>query len=717
MSLTTPNSAREFPSVGFLALPNRLGLAALREVESRLAARPVLLLVEDGYPPADDVMAHIGQGKHNVHTFSDAPESFHSLKLAVDAILLRGGVAVFVPGASIVRRGTLLHGRSAAYGRLLLLDVPVVPVFVEHPREGLLSIEKPGAYADKVILSGQVLRSGHATMARLLEELMLLGEEAFSARPVLQGNLAYAVLQGMKKHGSKVGMIDGMDESKMRYDRLLAVAIAFSQRIKELTDKPRIGIVLPPGRAGLIANVAALFAGKTPVNMNYTAGKEAVESAFRQADIDKVITVDAFIRRMQKFPWPPNREIIFLEREMPALKPKIIQWIVASKLMPAAMIASSLGIPRTGGDAEAVLMFTSGSSGEPKGVPLSHANILANTAQFSARLSLGSDDTMLGSLPLFHSFGSTVTMWYPLLEGIRLATFPSPLEVDKICGLVQRERVTVLIATPTFLRGYLKRARPEQLASLRMVITGAEKLPVSLAESFERKFGHKVLEGYGLTETSPATNFNLPNLPATGNLPVAPSHRIGSVGHFVPGLAIRVTDPATDEVLPVDRSGIIWFKGANVFNGYLHWGPKNREVVQEGWFRTGDIGRIDDEGFLYIEGRLSRFSKIGGEMVPHERVEEYLVRALGYENDDMRKLVVVGVPDPSKGEALMLLSTTAGEYLDQEMIDLRYRLLEMNVPSLWIPRKLIKVADIPVLASGKLDLRACEALARKASGA
>ena len=717
MSLSTPTAAREFPADGFLALPNRLGLSALREMESRLAGRPVLLLVEDNYPPAEDVAVHLGHGKHTVHTFSDAPESFHALKQAVDAMLQRGGVALFVPGASQARRGTLLHGRTAAYGRLLLLDVPVVPVLVEHPREGLLSIERQGAYPEKIVLSGQVLRSGQATMARFLEELLLLGEEAFSSRPVLQGNLAYAVLQGLKKHGSKVGMVDGMDGSKFRYDRLLAAAIVLSQRLRELTDKPRVGIVLPPGRAGLIANVAALFAGKTPVNLNYTAGKEAVESAIRQADIDKVITVDAFIRRMQKFPWPPNRDIVFLEREMPALKPKIIQWLILSKILPTAVLAGRLGISRTGGDAEAVLLFTSGSSGEPKGVPLSHANILANTAQFSARLSLGADDTLLGSLPLFHSFGCTVTMWYPLIEGIRLVTFPSPLEVDKICGLIQQENVTVLIATPTFLRGYLKRARPEQLVPLRLVITGAEKLPLSLAESFERKFNHKVLEGYGLTETSPATNFNLPNLPDSGKLPVVPTHRSGSVGHLVPGLAIRITDPATDEVLPADRSGIIWFKGANVFKGYLHWGQKNREILQDGWFRTGDIGRIDDEGFLYIEGRLSRFSKIGGEMVPHERVEEYLVRALGLDGEETRKLVVVGVPDPAKGEALILLSTTAGEYLDQEMIDLRYRLLEMNVPSLWIPRKLVKVADIPVLASGKLDLRACEAMARQVTGA
>jgi acyl-[acyl-carrier-protein]-phospholipid O-acyltransferase/long-chain-fatty-acid--[acyl-carrier-protein] ligase len=350
-------------------------------------------------------------------------------------------------------------------------------------------------------------------------------------------------------------------------------------------------------------------------------------------------------------------------------------------------------------------------------VALTHRNVLANTAQFAARLDLKHDDSLLGCLPLFHSFGCTVTLWYPVIEGVTLVTFPSPLEVERIAALVQEHRVSLLLSTPTFLRGYLKKAKPEQLAPLKMVITGAEKLPVSLAEAFEKRFGHRVLEGYGLTETSPVTNFNLPNLAPAGGMPVIPSHKLGSVGQFVPGLAVRVTDPVTDEVLPPDRSGILWFKGANVFNGYLNWGDKNREFIQDGWFRTGDIGRIDDEGFLYIEGRLSRFSKIGGEMVPHERVEEYLIRALGHEGEDIRKIVVVGVPDPAKGEALVLLSMDAGEYLEQEMLDLRYRLLEMNVPALWIPRKLVRVPEIPVLASGKLDLRSCETLARKATGA
>jgi acyl-[acyl-carrier-protein]-phospholipid O-acyltransferase/long-chain-fatty-acid--[acyl-carrier-protein] ligase len=206
---------------------------------------------------------------------------------------------------------------------------------------------------------------------------------------------------------------------------------------------------------------------------------------------------------------------------------------------------------------------------------------------------------------------------------------------------------------------------------------------------------------------------NLPTLPAPADgREVMPSHRPGAVGQLLPGMAIRITDPVTGHPQGLERQGIIWFKGANVFPGYLNQPRRTEEVLQDGWLRTGDLGRLDEDGFLFIEGRLSRFSKIGGEMVPHESVEEHINRALGLEGEDERKIAVVGVPDPDKGEALVLLSTVAGETIKQEIIQLRYALLDRGVPALWIPKKMMRVAEIPVLASGKMDLRKCEELAR-----
>jgi len=305
-----------------------------------------------------------------------------------------------------------------------------------------------------------------------------------------------------------------------------------------------------------------------------------------------------------------------------------------------------------------------------------------------------------------------VTLWYPIIEGIDLVTYPNPLETKRLAELIAQRGVNVLLATPTFLRGYMKRVEPEQLRSLQLVVTGAEKLPDNLAESFQDRFGIAPQEGYGLTETSPATNVNLPELPGPADAKIIPSSRRGSVGHLLPGIAFRMTDPATEKPVAADKQGVIWLKGANIFPGYLNNPKKSAEVLtNDGWFRTGDVGRIDDDGFLYIEGRISRFSKIAGEMVPHETVEAAINKALGLDAEAERKIAIVGIPDEAKGEAIVLLSTIAGPALEQECIDLRYKLMDAGFPSLWCPKVIVPVEEIPVLASGKLDLKGCEELA------
>ena len=477
------------------------------------------------------------------------------------------------------------------------------------------------------------------------------------------------------------------------------------------TKKKRVGIILPPGKAGMVANIAVLFANKIPVNLNFTASHEAVRSAIRQADLDRFITADPFVRKVPDFPWPPNRDLLFIERILPNIKKSIIKWTLFGKLLPTPVLTKILGIGKSKGDEEAVLLFTSGSSGEPKGVPLSHRNLLSNVCQFGRQLCLPENSKLLGCLPLFHSFGSTVTLWYPVIEGLDLVTYPTPLETKRLAELIDIHKVDLLLATPTFLRGYMKRVDPELLASLRIVVTGAEKLPDSLARSFEDKFGILPMEGYGLTETSPASNVNLPLVDTGGNLPLIPSQRFGTVGPPLPGVAIRITNPATDKETTLDQSGIIWLKGANIFNGYLDKPELSAQVIDaHGWFKTGDVGRIDDDGFLIIEGRISRFSKIAGEMVPHETVEAAVNRVLGLDNETERRIAVIGIPDEKKGESIAILSTIAGQALEQETLDLRYKLMDEGIPSLWCPKKIIPVETIPILASGKLDIKGCDAL-------
>lgn len=701
------------PATGAILIPNRLEFSHLLHIEQSLVGRKLLLLVENDGIYDGLTQAHLTSTKSISFTPGQQVSAQDQEKLHTH--LDDDGLAIFVPGKTLARRGTIQSARSASLVSLCQLGAPVVQVFIDTPRETTLATESTESYPEATIQIGSAISGNDATPARCLEQTYICSEQAFNKRPLLKQHLGRVLIDGLKRHASTAGIVDGLDGSEMNYGRVLAVALAFATALKKETSKTRIGIILPPGRAGLIANLAVIFAGKVPVNINFTAGNAAVQSAIKQGDIDKFITVDKFVRKMQSFPWPPNRQLVFLERILPSLKGSIIRWVIATKFMSAGMIASRIGLPKKGGDREAVLLFTSGSSGEPKGVALTHANILANVAQFSARLDLHSDDSVLGCLPLFHSFGCTVTLWYPIIEGLSLVTFPSPLETKKLAELISEHEVSLMIATPTFLRGYLKRASPEQLNSLKLVVTGAEKLPQSLREEFQKRFGHQVLEGYGLTETSPVTNFNLPDPRPDddqSDLPVIPSARAGSVGNLVPGLAIRITNPTTEEPIDIDQSGIIWFRGANVFKGYLGREELNEEIFEDGWFRTGDIGRVDQDGFLYIEGRLSRFSKIAGEMVPHERVEEYIVQALNLQDHDERCIVITGVPDEQKGEQLIMLSTVSKGSPEQELIDLRYRLLEMDVPSLWIPKTMISVEEVPVLASGKLDIRGCETLAK-----
>ena len=221
------------------------------------------------------------------------------------------------------------------------------------------------------------------------------------------------------------------------------------------------------------------------------------------------------------------------------------------------------------------------------------------------------------------------------------------------------------------------------------------------------------MEGYGLTETAPATNINLPSPQQEGDIPVIEGNCFGSVGKFLPGMAMKLTNPATGEPCPIDEQGTIWLRGANIFSGYLNDEKKTKKVITDGWFNTGDIGRLDENGFLFIEGRLSRFSKIAGEMVPHETVEAAVTKALGLDQETERKIAVVGIPDEQKGEAIALLSTICGETLEQECIDLRYKLMDKGLPSLWCPKIFIPIDEIPILASGKLDIKACQEYANQ----
>ena len=699
------------PEEGALVIPGRLDFDEMLHLERLFTERSITWLCEERIELDDRARSYLEQEGVNAVAFSAADEAPKVIGKTLEENLRDGGMIIYLCGLVRAHEGERCHILPENLKQLCSLGLPLLPIDVSKPGELTYSVESPGRLPGTIFSFAPLIPAGDASVAAWQQAIHAANEVSFSALASLDQSLPAAILRGIKKHGSKTTLYDGTDDSATTFDKLLGAAIALAGVIKQQTKKRRVGILLPPGKGGMVANLAVLMAGKIPVNINFTSSHHAINSSIRQSGVDKFITADPFVRKIPSFPWPPTRDLIFVERILPQLKKKIMRWVILCKILPTSTLIKMLGLNDLQGDDEAVLLFTSGSSGEPKGVPLTHRNTLANVCQFGCRIHLGHDAKILGCLPLFHSFGSTVTLWYPCIEGINLITYPNPLETKRLAELISMHSANLLLSTPTFLRGYMRRVKPDQLQSLDFLITGAEKLPTSLAESFQQKFGILPMEGYGLTETSPATNVNLPNPSEQGNAPVIKSQRIGSVGKFLPGIAVKITNPATGKLCPLDCQGTIWLKGANVFKGYLDNQKETGEVISEGWLNTGDIGRVDESGFLHIEGRLSRFSKIGGEMVPHETVEAAIIKLLKLDADTERRIAVVGIPDEQKGEAIALLTTVCGETMHQECIDLRYKLMDKGLPSLWCPKMFIPTEQIPVLASGKLDIKGCQDIA------
>jgi acyl-[acyl-carrier-protein]-phospholipid O-acyltransferase/long-chain-fatty-acid--[acyl-carrier-protein] ligase len=536
-----------------------------------------------------------------------------------------------------------------------------------------------------------------------------LDEVAFQQRPELKSHLAYESFISLASRPRQELIVDrGLQGRPMKSGFLLAVSFMLSRRLTDWTSKTRVGILFPPGLGAYIANLAVVLAGKVPVNLNFPLGPSSAATCLQKADVDCLLTTERVQYKIPHFPWPESGIIDLVEemKSMPKVKAlALLSWI---HICPAKLLAKILKVPTEGGELEAGLLFTSGSSGEPKGVVLTHRNILANCLQIDATGLLPASEKVIANLPIFHSFGFTVTLWYPLLRGCSIVTLPSPLDVKKVAEAIKAESATILIGTPTFFKPYVKRIEPEQLASLKYVVAGAEKTPKGFADAWEARFGSLYLEGYGLTETSPVVSINTPSMPKGVSCPGDSSegNRRGSVGRMMPGHAARILNPDTMKDLDVTAVGLLMLKGPNIFRGYLGEPERTAEVKHGEWFITGDLARFDEDGFLFIEGRLSRFSKIAGEMVPHGTVEEALMKAYNLLDAELPMLAVVGRPDKAKGEALVILAT-----IDIELDDVRDKLSAAGLTNLWIPKEIKRVEVIPTLATGKLDLRKIQDLA------
>jgi acyl-[acyl-carrier-protein]-phospholipid O-acyltransferase/long-chain-fatty-acid--[acyl-carrier-protein] ligase len=457
-------------------------------------------------------------------------------------------------------------------------------------------------------------------------------------------------------------------------------------------EESMIGLLLPSSVGGALANLGTTLAAKTPVNLNFTTGRESMDKAAGQCGIRTILTSRAFVGKARIEVGP---EAVFIEDIVRGGKVKA--WLKA-RLMPAGWLDASARKP----DWLATVIFSSGSTGIPKGVMLSHYNVIANVEAMAQVFWISGRDRIVGALPFFHSFGFTVTIWFPMLAGCGVVYHSNPLDAKSLGALISRYRATFLVSTPTFCAAYARKCTREEFASLRFALVGAEKLREAVARAFEEKFGLRPLEGYGATEMAPVISVNTPDYSSdkngqTGNKP-------GTVGHPLPGVAVCVVDPESGEPLPPNQAGLLLVKGPNQMMGYLGQPERTSEVIRDGWYVTGDIAAVDDDGFVRITDRLSRFSKIAGEMVPHIRIEEAISEIL----PDSQS-AVTGVPDEQRGERLVVLYT-ASEIVPR---DLWQRLTETALPPLWVPKaeNIHAVDRLPLLGTGKLDLRGVKALA------
>ena len=702
----TARGVATLPEGGFLLLPNHLTWIDAIVLQAA-CPRPIRFIVWDHYyneRRLAPIMRFFG-----VLPISNT-RAKDTMKLSVEA-LKRGEIVCIFPEGSLSRSGTLLRLQRGYEIIARQAKTPVVAAWMDQLwgsifsyRGGRFFWKWPREWRYPITVAfGASLAPRDAGIDIVRQHFLALGEQCYQERAFLRGSLAAAALRCLSSDGSRTVVVDGMDGSRLSRTQLLAASIALSRLLRAQVPERRIAIVLPSSKGAMVANLAVMLAGKVPVNLNFTAGRASIEACIRKAGIRCAITAGVVRAKLKDFPWP-EREVL-LENIIPTLKKSAIRWGIAAKLLPYWLLRRIVGISEKGDRDEAFLLFTSGSSGEPKGVVLTHRNLLANANQFGEMLDLGPTDVIMGALPFFHSFGATVCLIFPMTSGVKVVTYPNPLETGKCADLIEAHKATIMLATPTFLRGYMKRAEPHQLRSAKFAVTGAEKLPDELALAFEKRFGVPVMQGYGLTETSPAASFNLPNNPEVEDQPTS---RLGSSGKLVAGLAAEIRDPETNAPLSLHTTGMLWLKGPNVFDGYLDDPARTADVIKDGWFRTGDLARFDEDGFLFIEGRLTRFSKIGGEMVPHETIENKLVELLGLTSEGERVIMLTSTPDEAKGEALVILTTRP---LDAKTI--RDQLTAAGLPNLWIPKRIQQVEKIPILASGKLDLQACKQLADK----
>lgn len=621
-------------------------------------------------------------------------------------------VCIFAEGA-LTRTG-LMRGFKPGFERIVRGSRhPIIPVYIGGTWGSIFShyygrqqLRMPSQFPYPVTVIFGAPRPADTPAPAVRQAVMELSCAYFEDRKPLHTSLGATFIRNARRHWAEPAMDDTLGRS-LTWGRTLAGALALARVLARKTrGQDRVGILLPPSVGGALVNIALTLLRKTTVNLNFTASAEAFRSSIQQAGLRTIITSRAFLEKFPQFAELPG---LLLAEDLRGgiTRAAGLRALLAARLAPVGWLTRTRGVSA---DDVATIIFSSGTTGEPKGVMLTHHNIASNVEAYTMVLRPTGTDRLCATLPLFHSFGFTCGIWFPALAGMKVSFHTSPLDAAKVAEVVRTRKCTALFVTPTFLLAYLRKATREDFASLRIVVVGAEKLKTRLADAFAERFGLRPLEGYGATELSPVAALSVHDVEIDGIYQVG--HKEGAVGQPVPGVAARIVDPDTGAPRPPGETGLLLIKGPNVMLGYLGKPELTREAVQDGWYRTGDMARMDEDGFITITDRLARFSKIGGEMVPHLAIEEVYLKGL---NTSEAVLAVTSVACDKRGERLVVLYTAAAG----DAVLLHAMMEQSDLPNLWKPDRnsYCRIEALPLTGSGKLDVKALRQLAQADGGA
>lgn len=641
-----------------------------------------------------------------------------------------GNVVVIFPEGNITRNGHLGEFKKG-FEKILKLtssDVKVVSFYIRGLWESMFSrankkFKKSYRTNSVTVCFSKPIKKEFANTVSVKNEVTKLSTLAWNEHIKNLDTLSNTIFEKLKEVGNDFIFADSTG-LELSGNKFLTVSILFKKLLEKRVKGKNIGLLLPSTAAGAFINYSFLMMGKTLVNLNYTTQIEALVQAIIKADIKTIVASKKFIEKLEEKGIALAKilkmvDVIYLEDIKPLIsKVQGFFTLISVKFLPSFFI-KSIYVKQIKKDDTVAILFSSGSEGIPKGIELTSDNILGNVQQIAGIINASKDDIIVGSLPLFHAFGITVTTFLPLIEGIKCVAHPDPTDGLGLGKLISKYKATIMCGTSTFFRLYTKNPKVEafMFETLRLTVAGAEKLREDVRIEFEKKFNKEILEGYGLTETTPVAACNLPNtLASDGTFQVG--HKQRSVGMPIPGTIIKIVNPDTFEELEVEEEGMIIVSGIQVMKGYLKDEERSKKVLKEidghTFYITGDKGKLDSDGFLYIVDRYSRFAKLGGEMISLGAIEQkisklmFIDKNINKENDI--DFIVSSVPDEKKGEKIILLISGVNSDFVQ---NLKNQMIKIFDNKLMLPSVVRIVDEIPKLGSGKKDYNNAKKLALK----